>query len=284
VKAHEGALYSADAVMSQYVNALPPDDRMTDERYRWTTRNAAALLQVDEKAYRNGEIKEEEPSILNEVHDDLLFRAYSTENGGERINELRKSLADKEKMMRDYFDKIKGAGLREKFSGLSDLQIYDQINLAISMFVVEDYVKWANWIHLNIGKEVPVWSWRNGRWEEAGTTNFNSWVRKEDILNVPQLKLLSESEGAGVYMVEGREGREFFVTGHSEYSPFTLDVEYRRDKEKGLPIELPQNYYRDNDPTKEPLVRWRGHANLLFSNWLNYFVYQETPYNIEDIK
>ena len=109
-------------------------------------------------------------------------------------------------------------------------------------------------------------------------------VRKEDILNVPQLKLLSESEGAGVYMVEGREGREFFVTGHSEYSPFTLDVEYRRDKEKGLPIELPQNYYRDNDPTKEPLVRWRGHANLLFSNWLNYFVYQETLYNIEDIK
>ena len=109
-------------------------------------------------------------------------------------------------------------------------------------------------------------------------------VRKEDILHVPQLKLLSESEGAGVYMVEGREGREFFVTGHSEYSPFTLDVEYRRDKEKGLPIELPQNYYRDNDPTKEPLVRWRGHANLLFSNWLNYFVYQETPYNIEDIK
>lgn len=107
-------------------------------------------------------------------------------------------------------------------------------------------------------------------------------VRKEDILNVPQLKLLSESEGAGVYMVEGREGREFFVTGHSEYSPFTLDVEYRRDKEKGLSIELPQNYYRDNDPTKEPLVRWRGHANLLFSNWLNYFVYQETPYNIED--
>ena len=97
-------------------------------------------------------------------------------------------------------------------------------------------------------------------------------------------RLLSESEGAGVYMVEGREGREFFVTGHSEYSPFTLDVEYRRDKEKGLPIELPQNYYRDNDPTKEPLVRWRGHANLLFSNWLNYFVYQETPYNIEDIK
>lgn len=109
-------------------------------------------------------------------------------------------------------------------------------------------------------------------------------VRKEDILNVPELKLLSESEGAGVYMVEGREGREFFVTGHSEYSPFTLDVEYRRDKEKGLSIELPQNYYRDNDPTKEPLVRWRGHANLLFSNWLNYFVYQETPYNIEDIK
>ena len=109
-------------------------------------------------------------------------------------------------------------------------------------------------------------------------------VRKEDILKVPQLTLLSDSPQSGVYMVSARNGREFFVTGHSEYSPFTLDTEYRRDVDKGLPIDVPCNYYLDNDPDKGPYVRWRGHANLLFSNWLNYFVYQETPYNIEDIR
>ncbi|MEG0647720.1 MAG: homoserine O-succinyltransferase [Bacteroides sp.] len=109
-------------------------------------------------------------------------------------------------------------------------------------------------------------------------------VRKEDILKVPELTLLSESDESGVYLVMARGGREFFVTGHSEYSPLTLDAEYRRDLEKGLPIEVPYHYYLDNDPDKGPVVCWRGHANLLFSNWLNYFVYQETPYNIDDIK
>ena len=108
-------------------------------------------------------------------------------------------------------------------------------------------------------------------------------VRREDILKVKELTLLSESDEAGVYMVMARGGREFFVTGHSEYSPLTLDTEYRRDLGKGLPIDMPKNYYRDNDPEKGVLVRWRGHANLLFTNWLNYFVYQETPYNINEI-
>jgi len=109
-------------------------------------------------------------------------------------------------------------------------------------------------------------------------------IRKEDILKNPELTLLSESEEAGVYLAMARGGREFFVTGHSEYSPLTLDTEYRRDLDKGLEIEVPTNYYKNDDPDKGPLVRWRGHANLLFSNWLNYYVYQETPYNIEDIK
>lgn len=109
-------------------------------------------------------------------------------------------------------------------------------------------------------------------------------VRKSDIEKVPELTLLSESEESGVYMVMARGGREFFITGHSEYSPYTLDTEYRRDLDKGLPIEMPLNYYRNNDPRKGPLVRWRGHANLLFSNWLNYFVYQQTPYDIREIK
>lgn len=109
-------------------------------------------------------------------------------------------------------------------------------------------------------------------------------VRKGDILRVPQLTLLSESDEAGVYLVESREGREFYVTGHSEYSPYTLDMEYKRDLKKKLSIHPPVNYYVDNNPDNPPLVRWRAHANLFYSNWLNYFVYQLTPYNLNDIE
>ena len=109
-------------------------------------------------------------------------------------------------------------------------------------------------------------------------------IRREDILRVQALQLLSESRDAGVYMIMARGGREFFITGHSEYAPNTLHDEYMRDLQKGRPIKIPDNYYADNDPSKPPVVRWRGHANLLFTNWLNYYVYQETPYRIEDIK
>lgn len=109
-------------------------------------------------------------------------------------------------------------------------------------------------------------------------------IRREDILKVPEVKLLSESEEAGVYIAMSRGGREFYVTGHSEYSPYTLNDEYIRDLNKNLPIQIPKNYYRNDDPAQGPVVRWRGHANLLFTNWLNYYVYQETPYNREDIR
>jgi homoserine O-succinyltransferase len=109
-------------------------------------------------------------------------------------------------------------------------------------------------------------------------------IRREDVLKVPELTLLSESEDSGVYMAMSRGGREFYITGHSEYSPYTLNYEYIRDLSKNLPIHIPANYYRNNDPASGPVVRWRGHANLLFTNWLNYYVYQETPYNIEDIE
>lgn len=109
-------------------------------------------------------------------------------------------------------------------------------------------------------------------------------IRREDIGKNPTLQIISESEDSGVHIVMARGGREFFVTGHSEYAPYTLDTEYRRDLGKGLPINMPQNYYRDNDPEKGPLVRWRSTANLLFSNWLNYYVYQETPYDINEIR
>lgn len=109
-------------------------------------------------------------------------------------------------------------------------------------------------------------------------------IRREDIEQHNELDIVSESEESGVHIVMARGGREFFVTGHSEYSPFTLDAEYRRDVAKGLQIEIPVGYYRDDNPDKGPLVKWRGTANLLFSNWLNYYVYQETPYDINDIK
>lgn len=109
-------------------------------------------------------------------------------------------------------------------------------------------------------------------------------VRREDIEKVPGLDIVAESPMSGVSMVMARGGREIFVTGHSEYSPNTLDTEYRRDLDKGLPIQMPYNYYVDNDPAKGVHVTWRGHGNLLFTNWLNYYVYQETPYDINAIE
>ena len=108
-------------------------------------------------------------------------------------------------------------------------------------------------------------------------------VHREDIEAVPELKILASSPKAGVYAVMSKGGRQIFVTGHSEYDPDTLEKEYLRDKNQGLPIQVPENYYPNDDDTLRPVVRWRSHANLLFSNWLNYFVYQTTPYDIMTI-
>ena len=105
-------------------------------------------------------------------------------------------------------------------------------------------------------------------------------VLREDIEKCPELRILASSQEAGVYAVMTKHGKQIFVMGHGEYDPDTLDREYRRDKALGLPISVPAHYYPDDDDTREPLVTWRGHANLLFSNWLNYFVYQTTPYDI----
>lgn len=108
-------------------------------------------------------------------------------------------------------------------------------------------------------------------------------VLRSDIEAVPGLRILASSPDAGVYAVSNKEGRQIFITGHAEYDPETLRTEYFRDKNQGLPIHVPENYFPNDDDTKEPIVRWRGHANLLFSNWLNYFVYQTTPYDIMSI-
>ena len=108
-------------------------------------------------------------------------------------------------------------------------------------------------------------------------------IRKEDIGKVDELKVISYSDEAGVSIVKAKNGRQLFVTGHCEYSRNTLGGEYMRDKAKNLPIEIPKNYYPDNDSSKIPVMRWKSTANLLFSNWLNYYVYQETPYDLEQI-
>jgi homoserine O-succinyltransferase len=107
-------------------------------------------------------------------------------------------------------------------------------------------------------------------------------IRKEDIIKVKELEILADSEEAGIYLVASKDLKRIFVTGHSEYDPMTLNSEYERDLAKGLNIKMPKNYYPDNDPSQVPLVKWRSHANLLFSNWLNYCVYQVTPYLLEN--
>ena len=109
-------------------------------------------------------------------------------------------------------------------------------------------------------------------------------VERADIERVPELRILASSEEAGVYAMMTKNGRQIFITGHSEYDPLTLDREYRRDLAAGKPIAIPKNYFPNDDPSREPLVTWRAHANLLYSNWLNYFVYQTTPYDLKDIR
>ena len=108
-------------------------------------------------------------------------------------------------------------------------------------------------------------------------------IHKEDVERVPELEILAESDDAGVFLVASRDGRSIYVSGHAEYDADTLAREYNRDVAKGLKIEVPRHYYPDNDPSKTPSVTWRAHANLLFVNWLNYFVYQETPFDINKI-
>jgi homoserine O-succinyltransferase len=109
-------------------------------------------------------------------------------------------------------------------------------------------------------------------------------IRREDLEKSPDLDILVESEEAGIYIVASKDGRQIFVTGHSEYDPLTLKAEYDRDVAKGLDIQVPRNYYPNDDPTKDPVVTWRAHSNLLYSNWLNYYVYQETPYDLNELQ
>jgi len=112
----------------------------------------------------------------------------------------------------------------------------------------------------------------------------HTYIKKTDVLARPELRILAESEEAGLHMLSIDNGRQIFVLGHQEYDKDTLANEYFRDKNKGLPIDVPKNYFRNDDPQDEILFRWRAHASLLFSNWLNYYVYQATPYDLKDLQ
>ena len=116
----------------------------------------------------------------------------------------------------------------------------------------------------------------------SGPHSRHTEIREED-KKVPELEILSTSPEAGVYIVANKNGRQIFVTGHSEYDPDTLASEYYRDLDRGLEIELPVNYFPNDDPRCTPIVKWRSHAHLLFTNWLNYYVYQGTPYNLDEL-
>ncbi len=108
-------------------------------------------------------------------------------------------------------------------------------------------------------------------------------IRREDVQKVPRLRILADSDEAGVYILASQDDRQIYITGHSEYDPLTLKNEYDRDTATNIPISIPRNYFPNDDPTQPPVVRWRGHAHLLFSNWINYYVYQETPYDLNQV-
>jgi homoserine O-succinyltransferase len=146
--------------------------------------------------------------------------------------------------------------------------------LAAKLFGVFPHYVCKQYVKLLRGFDDQFWA-PNSRYTE---------VRRADIERIAALEILAVSDEAGVYLVARKDGRQVFVTGHSEYDPLTLKAEYDRDVAKGLAIRVPENYFPDDDPAKAPLVRWRGHANLLFTNWLNYCVYQETPYDLNELR
>jgi homoserine O-succinyltransferase len=135
--------------------------------------------------------------------------------------------------------------------------------------------------HRNLNNTLPIF--RGFDDEYFVPHSRHTEIREKDIRKVPELIIASKSEESGVNVVMTHDGRQIFVTGHSEYSRNTLDAEYKRDLKKNLPIDIPVNYYQENNPDKEPVMRWKGHANLLISNWLNYYVYQQTPYNLDNL-
>ncbi|MGL6022378.1 MAG: homoserine O-acetyltransferase MetA [Chitinophagaceae bacterium] len=136
--------------------------------------------------------------------------------------------------------------------------------------------------HYNIDPHLPIFRGFDDTYFVPHSRHIG--ISEKEILKVTELHIIAQSEQSGVYMLRNNNSKHFFITGHPEYSRYTLDHEYKRDIDKNLPMQIPENYYPENNPQKEPMVLWKGHGNLLFSNWINYYVYQETPYHFAQHK
>jgi len=136
--------------------------------------------------------------------------------------------------------------------------------------------------HQIINKRLPIF--RGFDDEYYVPHSRHTEIKEKDVIKNPALQIISKSEKAGINMIMAQNGRQFYITGHPEYSRYTLDLEYKRDQQKNMPVDIPLNYYPDNAPNLTPTVKWKSAANLLFSNWLNYYVYQKTPFNLDEIK
>ena len=236
----------------------------------------------------------------------MKVRAHTSKNTP--VEHMRAFYRDFEVMRHEKFDGMIITGAPVEHLEYSDVNYWDEITeiFAWSRTHVQStmYICWAAqaglYYHYGIPK-YPLGHKMFGIFPQRPLDprlpifrgfddNFNmphsrhTEIRRSDIQNVPQLQIIAESPLSGVSMVMARSGREIYITGHSEYSPLTLDTEYKRDLGKGLPIHMPYNYYIDDNIDKGVKVTWRAHGNLLFQNWLNYYVYQETPFDIDNIQ
>ena len=236
----------------------------------------------------------------------MKVRAHTSKNTP--VEHMRAFYRDFEVMRHEKFDGMIITGAPVEHLEYSDVNYWDEITeiFAWSRTHVQStmYICWAAqaglYYHYGIPK-YPLGQKMFGIFPQRPLDprlpifrgfddNFNmphsrhTEIRRSDIQTVPQLQIIAESPLSGVSMVMARSGREIYITGHSEYSPLTLDTEYKRDLGKGLPIHMPYNYYIDDNIDKGVKVTWRAHGNLLFQNWLNYYVYQETPFDIDNIQ
>ena len=236
----------------------------------------------------------------------MKVRAHTSKNTP--VEHMRAFYRDFEVMRHEKFDGMIITGAPVEHLEYSDVNCWDEITeiFAWSRTHVQStmYICWAAqaglYYHYGIPK-YPLGQKMFGIFPQRPLDprlpifrgfddNFNmphsrhTEIRRSDIQTVPQLQIIAESPLSGVSMVMARSGREIYITGHSEYSPLTLDTEYKRDLGKGLPIHMPYNYYIDDNIDKGVKVTWRAHGNLLFQNWLNYYVYQETPFDIDNIQ
>ena len=235
----------------------------------------------------------------------MKVKAHTSKNTP--IEHMRAFYRDFEAMREEKFDGMIITGAPVEHIDFEEVTYWDEmkdiLNWCRTHVTSTMYICWAAQAGLFHYYNVPKWPLQEKRFgifeqtiTDASLPLFrgfddtfrmphsrHSEVRREDIERVKTLSILAEGKDSGVSIVMGREGREIYVTGHSEYSPMTLDTEYRRDMDKGMNIAMPRNYYVDDDPAKGVKVTWRAHANLLFTNWLNYYVYQETPFDINEI-